>query len=148
MTLISLNLSPSPRQLRQFGAIGVFAFGLIGAAVYVRHVFFGVHVSPQTAHVLGIVMWTLALACGAAAAVAPALLRPLYIGLSAIGYPIGLVVSHVVLAILFYGVITPVGLIMRLAGRDPMQRAFRPDLNSYWQERPPATDARRYFRQS
>jgi hypothetical protein len=148
MTLISLNLSPSPRQLRQFGAIGLLAFGLIGAAVYFRHVFFGAHLSAQTANVLAIVMCVMSLACGAVAAIAPAALRPLYIALSAISYPIGLVFSHVVLAILFYGVITPIGLIMRLAGRDTMQRAFRPDLSSYWQERPPASDPRRYFRQS
>lgn len=47
------------------------------------------------------------------------------------------IVSPVVLAILFYGVVTPTGLIMRLFGRDPMRRRRDPGVESYWINREP-----------
>lgn len=58
-------------------------------------------------------------------------------------------VTPVVLGVLFYGTITPVGTIMRLAGRDPMQRRFEPDAHTYWIARrlgglPPETMRRQF----
>ena len=49
------------------------------------------------------------------------------------------VVSPVVLGIMFFGVFTPVGWVMRVAGRDPMARTWQPEARSYWVKR----DARR-----
>ena len=63
----------------------------------------------------------IAVACAVAARPCPPL-RPLFIGLSAVTMPIGIVVSYTVLAVVFYGVLTPIGLVMRLFGRDTMQR--------------------------
>lgn len=50
------------------------------------------------------------------------------------GFLIGLVVSPVVLGILFYGVISPCGFLMRLFGGDPL-RLRATALQSYWRER-------------
>lgn len=47
------------------------------------------------------------------------------------------IVSPVVLGVIFYGVFTPVALVMRLLGRDAMQRQFKPDAPTYWVERTP-----------
>ena len=47
------------------------------------------------------------------------------------------VVSPIVLGVIFYGVFTPVALVMRLLGRDAMQRQFKPDAPTYWVERTP-----------
>ena len=41
-----------------------------------------------------------------------------------VNYPIGWVVTHVVMALIFYLVVTPLGVIMRLCGRDPMERRW------------------------
>ena len=38
--------------------------------------------------------------------------------------PIGLALSHVILGAVFYIVFTPVGLVMRLLGKDPLHRRF------------------------
>jgi hypothetical protein len=51
------------------------------------------------------------------------------------GFLIGLVMSPVVLGILFYGVITPFGLLMRLFGHDPLRLRSNPALTTYWRER-------------
>jgi hypothetical protein len=58
------------------------------------------------------------------------------------------VVSHVVLAIVYYLVVTPIGLVMRLVGYDAMKRRFDGEATTYWVHRPDnAADAKSYFRQ-
>ena len=47
------------------------------------------------------------------------------------------VVNPVVLAILYFLVITPFGLILRIFRKDPLHRMFEPETNSYWIERDP-----------
>ncbi len=47
------------------------------------------------------------------------------------------IVSPVVLAVMFYGVFTPAGYLMRLSGKDPMRRKYEPGAPSYWIERTP-----------
>jgi len=44
-------------------------------------------------------------------------------------------------------VLTPIGLIMRALGRDPLQRRFAPDRTTYWAHRTTERDAESYFRQ-
>jgi hypothetical protein len=53
------------------------------------------------------------------------------------GELLGRVVSPLVLAVIFYGLFTPVGMVMRLAGRDAMARRFEPGLKTYWLKRDP-----------
>jgi hypothetical protein len=47
------------------------------------------------------------------------------------------VVSPVVLGVIFFGVFTPVALVMRAFGRDAMARRFDARLPSYWIRRDP-----------
>lgn len=47
------------------------------------------------------------------------------------------IVSPVVLGVLYYGLVTPYGTIMRLLGRDPMHRRFEAQARSYWIPRQP-----------
>jgi hypothetical protein len=62
-------------------------------------------------------------------------------------FPIGWVLSHVLLAIVYYGVFTPIGRVMRMRGRDPMQRRFDSQTESYWVPRNSEKSAQDYFRQ-
>jgi hypothetical protein len=36
------------------------------------------------------------------------------------------------MGIVFFGVLTPVGMILRAAGKDPLRLRFEPDRPSYW----------------
>lgn len=47
------------------------------------------------------------------------------------------IVSPIALGILFYLVFTPIGLLMRLAGKDPMRLKADPNAKSYWIDREP-----------
>jgi hypothetical protein len=53
------------------------------------------------------------------------------------GELLGRLVSPLVLGVIFFGVFTPVGIVMRLCGRDAMARRFEPNLQTYWLRRDP-----------
>jgi hypothetical protein len=53
------------------------------------------------------------------------------------GVLLGKVVSPIALGILFFGVLTPVALVMRLAGKDPLRLKLDRSANSYWIVRTP-----------
>ena len=80
--------------------------------------------------------------------VRPEAIRPLFAGLMVLTFPIGWVVSHVLLAVLFYGVFTPVGAVFRLIGRDALSVRPHDDRDTYWMRKPTAPDMRSYLRQS
>jgi hypothetical protein len=61
-------------------------------------------------------------------------------------FPAGWLLTNLVLALLFYLVVTPLGLLFRLAGRDVLDRHSREPKESYWQEKAPAQDPGNYFR--
>jgi hypothetical protein len=56
------------------------------------------------------------------------------------------VVSPLVLGLIFFGIFTPVGVVMRAFGRDVMCRRFEPGRASYWVRRDPAGPADDSFR--
>lgn len=64
-------------------------------------------------------------------------LTPLNRGWMKLGELLGRVVSPIVLGAVFFGLFTPVGLLMRAFGRDAMRRRFEPAARSYWLERDP-----------
>ena len=53
------------------------------------------------------------------------------------GILLGKIVSPIALGILFYIVITPIGLMIRVAGKDPLRLKFDPEADSYWIPREP-----------
>lgn len=83
----------------------------------------------------------IAAAFAACAALAPALLAPLNRLWMALGHLLGRIVSPLVMGLIFFGVVTPIALIARMRGVDPMRRRFDPAAKSYWIERdPPGPD--------
>jgi len=137
MSLIKINRSPTREQLNTFGLIWLVFFGIAG--------FVALWKTGSTASAATI--WSLAVAVPVCGRFSPAFMRMVYLGMSYAAFPIGLVASHVALALIYYLVITPTGVLMRLLGYDPMRRRFDPDAASYWRERPSADGSERYFRQ-
>jgi hypothetical protein len=91
--------------------------------------------------------------CGAGAALGgvgllwPAAVRPVYTGWIFVAFPIGWTVSRLLLMAVFFLVFTPIGLVFRLAGRDPL-RLRRPPRGSRWHDRGAPRDSESYLRQS
>ncbi len=146
MKLVNLDLRPGVKQLRSFGFIALAAFGLLGTLIYWKGSFFGIQLGEATRGV-AFTFWGIAVLSALFSLVYPRANHPLYVVLSLVAYPIGFVVSHVIMAFLFYVVITPVGLVFRLIGRDPLHRRFDPQAESYWEPHVPRKQKRSYFRQ-
>jgi len=72
-----------------------------------------------------------------AALVKPVLLAGLNRLWMKLGVLLGKVVSPIALGILFYVVLTPIGAVMRLAGKDPLRLKIDPAADSYWIPRKP-----------
>ena len=63
---------------------------------------------------------------------APRFLRPLYVPWMEFALALGFVMTHVILTAVFFLMITPIGLIMRLTGRDPLRRKINRNRDTYW----------------
>ena len=59
---------------------------------------------------------------------------------------LGWVNTHIILSLLFYAVLTPVGLILRLF-RDPLDRQLGDGRTSYWVSKEPNSDPKTYDNQ-
>jgi len=147
MAIIEVNWNPPAKQLRSFGWICLVAFGALGAWLHYQRTLFGFEFQPETAGMIARTLWGIAAASALLALVAPSALRPLHVLLSAISLPIGLVISHVLMGLLYYGLFTPVALIFRIMGRDALDRRFEPGASTYWSKREQVTDQKRYYRQ-
>ena len=79
--------------------------------------------------------------------VLPVAIKWIYIGAMVLSFPIGWVMSNVLLALIFYGLVTPIALVMRWRGRDVLGLKFPTDAPTYWVPHVPVTDPARYYRQ-
>lgn len=110
---------------RSFGIVFFIVFGVVGLWPLKG----GGDVRPWA---LGV-----ALAFLAAALVAPRVLRPLNLLWFKFGMLLHHVVTPVVMGLLFFVTVTPVGLLMRATGKDPMRLKRDPAAATYWLRRDP-----------
>jgi Saxitoxin biosynthesis operon protein SxtJ len=132
------SVDTTNRTLRQFAGLCVLAFG--GLAGWQGLV--------QDHAILAMIFAGLAGLVGLLGLLRPQAVRPLFRGAMTATYPIGWVVSHVLLAFMFYGLVTPMALFFRLIGRDVLACRRRADQPSYWVPKRMPSDVRSYFRQS
>jgi len=83
---------------------------------------------------------------GVLAYIAPGVLAPLNRLWAKFGHLLHMIISPVLLGILFYLCISPIGFLMRLVGKDPMRRKFEPTTKSYWIARTPPGPAPETFK--
>ena len=134
MALVDLNFNPSNRQLRQFGAICVVALPAL-TWIWTRNPIYA-----SWAAGLGIALCLLSL-------VSPRLAKPIFIGLTIVTIPIGLVVGELTMLLIYFGVFLPMAIVFRIIGRDSLQRRSGVAKTSYWQKRTPVSSIRRYYQQ-
>ena len=126
MDWTDVDLHPDGRKLRQFAAI-LFVIALL----------FAVFSKP---------IWAVVVAYAVLSFIVTPIAYPAYVVLTVATFPIGWIVSRAMLAILFYAVITPIGLVQRLLRRDPL-RIRRSDAASYWEDAERDEDPASYLRQ-
>ncbi len=135
--MIDLNWKPSDKDLRIFATAWlVFTVGF-GVVFFLKG---GAGPLVKTLWIAGPVGFGLGM-------LRPQSIRWLYLGLSIAAFPIGFVVGNLLLALVYYLLVTPVGLVFRLLRRDLLSRKPDPEAPSYWIRRPPPPEVGRYFRQ-
>jgi hypothetical protein len=133
--LIEVNQNLTPRQLRWFAGLWFPAFCTVVVLALNRR---GLGTAAVAVGITGAVL-------SIAGLIAPAIIRPVYRTLTWVTFPIGWVASHVLLRAMYYGVVTPVGVLLRRF-TDPLDRSFDRAADSYWMPHEPSK-AERYFRQ-
>ena len=108
------------KQLRSFGLTVGGVFALIGLWPLVLHA-----ADPR--------WWSVVVA---GILIAPALVYPNslfwpYKGWMAVGHVLGWINTRIILGAVFYIIVTPIGIVRRWLGKDPMGRKLQPDLDSY-----------------
>ena len=129
----ALDCTPSPRKLRHFAGLCLLFFG--GLACWQ-----GLGRGNAGAAVL---LAALAATLGPAGLAWPRAVRPVYVGWTAATFPVGWVLSQLASAVVYYALVTPLALGLRLAGRDLLYLRRRP---TYWLPRPTPADPRSYGR--
>ena len=144
--VIEINWRPDRRVLRQFGFIAVAGFGFIATIAWFAVLIFSFGLGEARTFVSA-GFAALAVVSGVLSLVYPRANLPIYWAISVATYPIGFVLSYVILGTLFYGIIAPVGLLLRLFGNDPLERRIDPEADSYWVDVPATRPRVSYFRQ-
>lgn len=114
------QLKTGDRDLRKFGLLVGGVFAVLGLLFLLRHkAHYPYFLWP------GIVLMALGV-------VLPRSLRFVYIGWMSVAFVLGFVVSHFILGLFFYLVITPIGLLARISGKDFLSLKLDPGAESYW----------------
>jgi len=135
--MVTLQLNPSARQLRQFAAALLV---VLATTLWLK---------APLATSTPLYLWgSAALAgWGLVGLFLPRLLLPVYIVLTITTFPIGWCVSFVVAFVMFFGVITPLAVISRWCGRDLLRNHKPAAIGSYWSVKNQNLSDSYYFRQ-
>jgi hypothetical protein len=123
----------TPRHTSQIQSSSDRSFGFVFAAVFLI-----VALYPLV-HAAGIRLWAVAISglFLLLAALVPQVLAPANRLWTKFGLLLHHIVSPLALGVLFFLVVTPTGLLMRLFGKDPLRLRFDPAADSYWIKRDP-----------
>ena len=136
MALVDINWHPTPRELKRFGVSNLVILGVAGALFYWR---------GHTDLAWG--FWIVGVATGLTGMTGTVVALPGYYLFMAVGLVMGNVVGRVLVGLFYYLLITPMGLVMRLIGRDPLRLRAPADASTYWCDIHAPTEKARYERQ-
>ena len=119
------SIGHTRQQLRSFGVLVGGVLLAIGAFLYWR----ASGAAPIVTGVGALLVLT--------GLVVPRVLKPVYIPWMALAVLLGFVMTRVILTVVFVVLFVPIGLIMRLVGRDPLSRKIDREADTYWKQRPP-----------
>ena len=133
-----VNLNPTTRLLREFGGIVcVLCVFLAGREQFLNH-------RGQ----LAIILLGIAVLFALIGVLKPNWLKVLFVASIIVTFPIGWVVSQLILAVLYFGLITPLAIVFRLSGRDALNLRDASDQKaSFWSPKTVNPDKRSYFKQ-
>ena len=145
--MIDLNFDPDEKTLRQFGFVAFVGLGAIAALAWFEQLIFAGGWLGAARETLALLLVGIGALSALLSLVYPRANKALFVGLSLLAYPIGFALSYVILGTLFFVIVTPIGLVMRVLGKDPLEKRFAADADSYWRACRPKRSPGTYFKQ-
>jgi hypothetical protein len=108
---------------------GLREFGLLTGAIVAG--LFGLFFPWLLERAIPLWPWIVAAVLGGWGLIAPQSLRPVYHGWMKFGLLLSKITTPIILGVVYFGVMLPIGLLMRLRGKDPMARKFDTGAKSY-----------------
>jgi len=133
--MISIDKNPSALQLKVFSVAWLVFCAAVG--LWLRRY----HVAMPCVFVL----WGVGGAGAALGLVLPRSMRSVYLALASAAHPFGAIASVVLLGLIFFAVLTPIALWLRIRGKDPLEKSIDRAKKSYWRVRSPS-NLGRYFK--
>jgi hypothetical protein len=116
-------------KIETLDAAGYRKFGLVTSAIVI--VLFGLAIPWVFSLNFPRWPWIFAGVLATWALLLPSTLQPVYIGWMKFGNIMNWINTRLILGIVFYGLIFPTGLVMRIFGKDPMKRKLDDSVASY-----------------
>jgi len=138
MAMIEINWRPSQKDLRNFGWISLAMLTVVALLL---------HWWKDLGAFWSLCICAVGLLVYVLSRISTILVRPIYVALTVATWPIGWALSHLAMAILYYLVLTPIGLLFRVVGRDSLDRRFDRSAETYWKPPQPPDNIERYFKQ-
>lgn len=138
MSLIEINRNPGPKELRNFATIALIASALLSLLLRLLK-----GLSIQWAAIIfaaGIVIFI-------SKFISLRFTRIFYLALIFLTYPIGFVISFILLAAFYFLLLSPLAIFFRLLRCDPLRRKSNRSAKSYWLAHRPPEGLERYFQQ-
>ncbi len=120
--MLDANREPSAAELAWFGLVAGLTLAALGAIIQWRFD------ASSAATVLWIAAATVTIVYYVARPARPAIYRTWMAGVR----PLGWLVAHATMGLVYYLVLTPTALIVRLTGRDRLRLRRAPDVQSHW----------------
>jgi Saxitoxin biosynthesis operon protein SxtJ len=114
------------KELRQFGLLVGGVFSVIGLwPMFLRE---------EPLRLWAVVLGSLLILLGS---LAPTWLAPIHRGWMWVGHVLGWINTRIILGVIFYGLITPIGIVFRMLGKDTMRQSFSDTSSTYRVNRQP-----------
>ena len=108
------------KELRKFSIVLFFAFGILGLLIFWRR------------GNAGLILCGVGFALLLLGLIRPKLLSHPYKAWMRLSLILGFLMNHLILSLMYYFVFTPIGIVMRMFGKDFLHKQFDKNATTYW----------------
>ena len=139
MSFMQINWNPRKDDIRNFGIMTLIMLPLISSLLLWKQ-----HINITWAFAISGIGAIFFMACLFSYRTG----RFLYLSLMLLVYPIGLTISFLMIVLLYYAIIAPMGIVFKFLKKDPLHREFNGSINTYWVKHKDRKDINSYYRLS
>ncbi|MBH57011.1 MAG: hypothetical protein CMJ82_07480 [Planctomycetaceae bacterium] len=137
MAFVEINKNPPRAQLASFGRLWTPVFAMFFSLMFWNAaLFLGCVISLIIGVLIALIGW-----------INPQWLKPVFVTLAIVTFPLGMFIGFVLMAGVYYLCIVPIGVMLRIFGKDPLTKRWDREAESYWIERSDMAPVAQYFKQ-